>query len=434
MTADRGAAVELRTDRLRLRRPAAADLARMHAILSDPRATAFWATLPHRSLEELEAFLNGMIEGAPPVAEEFVVEHEGCLIGKVGLWRFPEIGFIFDPACWGRGLASEAVRSVLDRAFGVHGLPAVEADVDPRNAASLRLLGRLGFEEVGRAERTVLIGDAWCDSVYLRMDAGALAGGGRAMKARFTEAAPPDREAAEAGRRLFAGPCEFLKGVASMDGLPPADRLEVCFAGRSNVGKSSLINALTGRKALARASNTPGRTQEINFFALGPDRYLVDLPGYGFAEAPKPVVERWQALLRAYLAGRPTLRRVFLLDRRPPRAQGRRRGDHGAARPLGGDLPGGADQGGQAGDRRARRRGRGPGREPRPAPGGLPRDRRHLRRDRPRHRDAAGDRRRDGLAPGQNLVCLGGKGAMKPACRAIDIASSSAPWLVNGPM
>ena len=98
-----------------------------------------------------------------------------------------------------------------------------------------------------------------------------------------------------------------------MDGLPPADRVEVCFAGRSNVGKSSLINALTGRKALARASNTPGRTQEINFFALGAAHYLVDLPGYGFAEAPKPVVEQWQALLRAYLAGRPTLRRVFLL-------------------------------------------------------------------------------------------------------------------------
>ena len=98
-----------------------------------------------------------------------------------------------------------------------------------------------------------------------------------------------------------------------MDGLPPADRPEVAFAGRSNVGKSSLINALTGRKALARASNTPGRTQEINFFALGDALYLVDLPGYGFAEAPKAAVERWQALMRAYLAGRPTLRRAFLL-------------------------------------------------------------------------------------------------------------------------
>ena len=87
----------------------------------------------------------------------------------------------------------------------------------------------------------------------------------------------------------------------------------MCFAGRSNVGKSSLINALTGRKNLARASNTPGRTQEINFFAAGDSRYLVDLPGYGYAEAPKPVVAKWQALLKSYLAGRQTLRRAFVL-------------------------------------------------------------------------------------------------------------------------
>lgn len=133
------------------------------------------------------------------------------------------------------------------------------------------------------------------------------------MKAVFEPVPPPDPEAEEVGRKLFAGPCEFLKGVVAMDGLPGADRVEVCFAGRSNVGKSSLINALTGRKTLARASNTPGRTQEINFFTLGEKIFLVDLPGYGFAEAPKAVVEKWQALLRAYLAGRPTLRRAFLL-------------------------------------------------------------------------------------------------------------------------
>ncbi len=117
----------------------------------------------------------------------------------------------------------------------------------------------------------------------------------------------------EAGRKLFAHPTEFLKGVVAMSGLPPADRLEVCFAGRSNVGKSSLINALTGRKALARASNTPGRTQEINFFSLAESHYLVDLPGYGFANAPLAVVEKWQRLLKAYLAGRQSLRRAFVL-------------------------------------------------------------------------------------------------------------------------
>jgi GTP-binding protein len=129
----------------------------------------------------------------------------------------------------------------------------------------------------------------------------------------------PEDEAREAGRLLFAGPVDFVKGVVAMSGLPAADRLEVCFAGRSNVGKSSLINALTGRKNLARASNTPGRTQEINFFALGDQkeledqRYLVDLPGYGYAEAPVAVVAKWQALLKQYLQGRVTLRRAFVL-------------------------------------------------------------------------------------------------------------------------
>jgi GTP-binding protein len=129
----------------------------------------------------------------------------------------------------------------------------------------------------------------------------------------FPEAPPPEPEAQEAGRLMFAGEVTFLKGVVAMDGLPPADRPEVCFAGRSNVGKSTLINALTGRKALARASNTPGRTQEINFFELGTAAYLVDLPGYGYAEAPVDVVGKWQRLLKAYLAGRASLRRAFVL-------------------------------------------------------------------------------------------------------------------------
>lgn len=133
------------------------------------------------------------------------------------------------------------------------------------------------------------------------------------MQPVFPIADAPEHDVSELGRKLFAGPCDFLKGVVAMDGLPPANRLEICFAGRSNVGKSSLINALTGRKSLARASNTPGRTQEINFFTLGEKLYLVDLPGYGYAEAPVKVVEKWQRLLKAYLSGRATLRRVFLL-------------------------------------------------------------------------------------------------------------------------
>lgn len=133
------------------------------------------------------------------------------------------------------------------------------------------------------------------------------------MSLTFPLADEPDFEPKEKGRLLFAGPVDFLKGVVAMVHMPPADRLEVCFAGRSNVGKSSLINALTGRKNLARASNTPGRTQEVNFFTLGEERYLVDLPGYGYAEAPVAVVAKWQALLKQYLAGRQTLRRAFVL-------------------------------------------------------------------------------------------------------------------------
>ena len=129
----------------------------------------------------------------------------------------------------------------------------------------------------------------------------------------FPIAEPESDAASEVGRKLFSGPVDFLKGVVAMDGLPDADRVEVCFAGRSNVGKSSLINAIANRKGLARASNTPGRTQEINFFELGEERYLVDLPGYGFANAPVAVVEKWQGLLKNYLSGRPNLRRAFVL-------------------------------------------------------------------------------------------------------------------------
>ncbi|MBT4567954.1 MAG: YihA family ribosome biogenesis GTP-binding protein [Marinovum sp.] len=133
------------------------------------------------------------------------------------------------------------------------------------------------------------------------------------MKLEFPLAERPDTQDSEKGRLLFARQTDFVKGVVSMSGLPPDDRLEVCFAGRSNVGKSTLINAVTGRKSLARASNTPGRTQEINFFTAADSHYLVDLPGYGYANAPLPVVEKWQRLLKQYLSGRQSLRRAFVL-------------------------------------------------------------------------------------------------------------------------
>ncbi|WP_421724919.1 ribosome biogenesis GTP-binding protein YihA/YsxC [Bauldia sp.] len=131
----------------------------------------------------------------------------------------------------------------------------------------------------------------------------------------MNETTEPEEAAArlEAGRLLFAKPWTFARGVANARGLPASDGIEVAFAGRSNVGKSSLINALTGRKALARTSNTPGRTRELNFFTAGAGLTIVDMPGYGYARASKREIAGWTRLLFDYLRGRANLRRVYLL-------------------------------------------------------------------------------------------------------------------------
>jgi GTP-binding protein len=127
---------------------------------------------------------------------------------------------------------------------------------------------------------------------------------------------PPTEEAIEAARLVFAAPCRFFFAAQRLDQLPPPSGTEIAFAGRSNVGKSSLINALTGQNTLARASNTPGRTRQLNFFDLGGRLTLVDMPGYGYAQAEKKVKEDWQGLMFDYLRGRPNLRRVMdLLDK-----------------------------------------------------------------------------------------------------------------------
>lgn len=122
-----------------------------------------------------------------------------------------------------------------------------------------------------------------------------------------------DAAALEAGRHLFAQPCDFVFATGSLDMLPEAGLPEICFAGRSNVGKSSLINALTGRRTLARTSNTPGRTQQLIFFDLGARLRLVDMPGYGYAEVPKEVREAWTAVIKGFLRGRVPLKRALVL-------------------------------------------------------------------------------------------------------------------------
>ncbi|RYD86689.1 MAG: N-acetyltransferase, partial [Sphingomonadales bacterium] len=160
---------ELRTERLLLRPAWPSDLEALHAVLSHPQGMRYWSTLPHATIAETREWIDNMIAIPPVEGEDFVIVLDGAVIGKAGLYRFPSIGYILHPDHWGRGYAREALAVLIERAFREHGLKRIDADVDPRNLASMGLLGRLGFVETHRAERTWLIGDEWCDSVYLSL-------------------------------------------------------------------------------------------------------------------------------------------------------------------------------------------------------------------------------------------------------------------------
>ncbi len=159
----------VRTARLLLRRARPDDLDDLHAILSGPRAMRYWSRPEHETLEETRAFL-GFLCGCPENgSDDWVIVREGRILGKAGAWAPPEVGFILHPDHWGRGYAFEAMSALLPLLFVRHAVPALTADVDPRNAAGLALLARLGFRETGRAARTFLWRDEWCDSVYLAL-------------------------------------------------------------------------------------------------------------------------------------------------------------------------------------------------------------------------------------------------------------------------
>ena len=165
----------VRTERLTMRRAEVRDLGPLNDILSNPEAMRYWSTPPHASLHQTREWLKGMMASPETESDDFVVEYEGRVIGKAGFWRYPEIGYILHPDAWGRGLATECLEALIDRVFIRTDLDAIIADVDPRNAASLRLLQKLGFRETHRATGTILIGEEWCDSVYLALSRDAWA-------------------------------------------------------------------------------------------------------------------------------------------------------------------------------------------------------------------------------------------------------------------
>jgi ribosomal-protein-alanine N-acetyltransferase len=161
--------MEIRTARLVLRRAVPADLDAFHPILSSPEAMRYWATLPHASMAVTEKWFADQFFSGLDNRDEWVIERDGRVIGNIGIWNMPEFGFILHPDAWGQGIGTEAARAFLDYAFATHPVEAIKADVDPRNAASLNLLQKLGFSVTGTAENTFLLGDEWCHSVYLAL-------------------------------------------------------------------------------------------------------------------------------------------------------------------------------------------------------------------------------------------------------------------------
>ena len=157
--------MEILTPRLKLRTAHADDLEAMHAVLSDPRATRWWSTPPHETLDQTRTWLDSMIANGPD-QPDFVIERDGVVIGKAGFWQLPEVGYILHPDHWGQGIAGEAVGTAIDHVFATCEIDDLIADVDPENAASIRLLEKLGFVRTGFAERTWHIAGEWKDSLY----------------------------------------------------------------------------------------------------------------------------------------------------------------------------------------------------------------------------------------------------------------------------
>ena len=163
----------LATQRLTLRRPKSSDLAVIHAIMSEPKAMRYWGTPAHETLDQTRDWLARTVAASQSgESDEFIIELAGQVIGKAGAWHMPEIGFILGLPYWGQGYAFEAMCAVIDHLFAHHPTEHLTADVDPRNTASQKLLGRLGFHETGREKNTLLWGVEWCDSVYFALDLG----------------------------------------------------------------------------------------------------------------------------------------------------------------------------------------------------------------------------------------------------------------------